>query len=550
MDSDSWGFLESILIDVTFLIVILFCFKLLKKYRGNPEPGQVYHRFLTESSMKFRELLKELYYTDLEDIKEICGEESMNYLYLSKILAIFISVICIYSIVILIPVYRVGSADEGEMHNIGFYNIINDTGLLIAPQALFIVNVIASYYVLKLYAKETMKNHSHSTHNKSAVRVVNLHKWTTCKKMHSTIMDCLGGQCDVYVVPSLYKALVYKNQLETAKFELIHYLDFEQKYKKKDVILTNLFKWEKRDAIDYWEEKIDFLAKKIRKQRELGKTRNSGVCIISFQNRVKISELQKKLSKALPNCRVVPIVYPEDLIWENIENEGNSRPKHIFYTVLFVLVFLVILTPTATFGLIRGFLSDLGFPNSILVFLGLYAPQLLLILYQLVLVPIAVAFLVRQEKHTSKSHEVLSAMNKFLLFFMFSMLFIPAFGMPVVDIVIIFIESGDPSKISENLVKHINSTSIWFMVFILTQTFIVNGFDLLQLGILLEVKYKAFRAVSDREMYNAYLPKPMDYALEYATLLTVFTAIFIYSILYPLILLFGSLYLWLRVLAM
>lgn len=547
MDSSLWGLVESIMIDMVVLTVMILIFEVLKKYRGNPDPEQKYNLYLHESSLRFWDRIKRVYSTNLEDIKQVCGEESMNYLYLSKTLAIFINILCLYSVPVLIPIYSLGTGDTAHMHNFGFYNIIDNVDLLIAPQAVFFFNVILSYYMLRLYVQETMKNHSHSTLNKFAVRVIKLPREITCQDLQSKVEKCFEEKYNIYVVPALCKAIFYQKELENAKLEYMHYLDYEEKYQRRGFILAKLVKGEKKDAIEYWEEKIDVLEGEIKKQREFAEISNSGTCIISLQKIAKISEFQVKLQKVFPGCKVTPIVFPDDLNWENIENEESSRAKHACYTLVFFYIFVIVLTPTAFFSYVSGLLSHIGLPDAFIGFLSLYAPEIIMLVYQLFLVPKTVSYLVYLEKHSSKSHEVLSAMKKYLLFFMFNMLFVPALGMQAIDIITTLLDSTSFNKLSKDMVKRINNTSIWFMIFILTQAFIVNGRDLLQIGNLFEVKYKAFRAISEREKYNAYLPEKMNYAVEYATLLTCFTAIFIYSVSYPLILLLGSVYLWIRV---
>ena len=88
---------------------------------------------------------------------------------------------------------------------------------------------------------------------------------------------------------------------------------------------------------------------------------------------------------------------------------------------------------------------------------------------------------------------------------------------------------------------------VLIVVFIVTQTFIMNFVDLLQPGRVIVVKLHYMRAIGDREKNKAFEPTPANYAYYYAVLLTCFTAILIYSISFPLMLLFGCLYLWTRV---
>jgi Uncharacterized integral membrane protein len=126
------------------------------------------------------------------------------------------------------------------------------------------------------------------------------------------------------------------------------------------------------------------------------------------------------------------------------------------------------------------------------------------------------------------------------------MFLVPALGMQTIEILDRTINDNFENW-SKEMAARINATSVWFMVYIVTQTFLINGKDLLQITRMLQVRFLLFRAISQREKYNAYLPEPMNYPLNYGTSLTFFTTVFVYSVSYPLILLFGSGYFWLRV---
>ena len=550
MDSIAWGFVESVIIDLVFLLVILVVFCMLKRFRCNPDPTLKYNLFLQESKMSPRDLFYYVIHTHLLSIRNVCGEESYNYLFLCKILAIFTTILCGVSLPILLPVYSVGTTGGGSMFIIGFYNIIADSDLIIAPIMLFIVSIVASYFMLIVYIRESMQNQSNSTINKHAARIVRLPKELQKEELETKISECLGQEnMTVYVVPALRKALLLQKELDYAKEEFMHYTDVEIVKGKRETVKTNKFYGKKRDAIEFWGEKVEELEKELEEEKELSVANTTGVCILVFAEPVEIQEIRDKCAKAFPKSKVLRIVIPSDINWENIDvDDCRIKWKPIFYTLLFFYAFLIVLTPTAFLGYINKILRSIGLSSGLLGFLSVYMPGTLLLLYQIVLVPTAVTFLVRKEHHISKSNEILSAMRKYLLFFMFNILFIPAVGMQLIDIMAMVIYSASElSAWSEAMIKRVNNTSMWFMAFIVTQAFIVNGIELIQVGRLFGVRFKAFRAVGDREKYNAYLPAHMEYAPAYAILLTCFTAIILYSISYPLILLFGCIYLWIKV---
>ena len=549
MNRFAWGFLEAVLIDLSIFAIIIIIFFKFKKYRGNLDPNIKYPVFLHESSLKLKELILKIYNTDLDEIKQVCGDESHHYLYLNKILAIFISGICTYSIIILLPVYDAGSRDSKDMHNIGFYNIIDEEKLLVAPMLIFLINIVASYYLLKLYVAESQNGNSYSTKNKNAARIINLPKEMTQEKLTENIYQCLGTeQIVVYVVPQLFQAMIYQRKLEKAQEELLHYLDFEKTYHKRDTFRKTICCGEKIDGIDYWEGKVQRNKKKLEREFEKSKTINSGVCIISIPGIIELRKIREKIRPVFSRAIVTSIVNPEDLNWENIAvDKHESKNSRIWLTVLFFFLFVIILTPVTFLDTVYSILEGLGFSQALIGFLSIYAPEIILLIYQLLIVPYSVEYLVKKEKIISKSEEVISGIRKFILFYMFNMLLVPALGMQTVEIIDEALDTSSFDGWSKSMVMRINDTSIWFMTLIVTQTFIINGKDLLQPIRLIEVRYRSFRAISEREKYKAFLPEKMKYSVNYALLISFFAVVMVYSVSYPLILLFGSMYLWIRV---
>ena len=269
MSSTSWGFTISVLSDFVVFIVIVLIFFSLRKYRCNPDLNTEYDLYLKESAIPVTDLIKKILTTNLADIKENCGEEAHNYLYLNKLLAIFTSTVGFYSLIILIPTYNAGNSNtDSNFYNIGFVNVINNKDLIVAPLIVFIVNCGLSYCLLRLYTKQAERNNLHSTQNKYAVRILNLPQDFSQTVLTDQVFKCFAEEkARVYVVPMLFKAQEYKKELDWANDELLHYLDVEKMKGSRKFIRENYFFGEKLDAIDYWEEKVTVLKKKLSEEK-------------------------------------------------------------------------------------------------------------------------------------------------------------------------------------------------------------------------------------------------------------------------------------------
>ena len=549
MDKYTWGFILSVIFDFSAMIVLLLIFCTLKKYRSNPNQESKYEIFLKENTFPIKTLLSKIYLTSLQEIKENCGEESYHYLYLTKSLAIFITVLCPISSFVLLPVYHSGTKYSDEMLKISLGNILDDEAKLAAPFLIFLLFIAGVYYILYIFIKETLTSSRVNNINYSFVRIVNLPTDMTesqAKEEFSKLLDV--GLNDIYAVPALSKAMEYESLLKHANEEHLHYLDVEKFKGKREFIKVKYLGREKIDAIDYWESKKNEYQDKIEKEYLKSKSCYSGVCIVKAGDKYDFKELKSKMYQKINYAIVTSMIVADDVKWINISNdEHTAKAKHVSSTLLFFVIFLIFFTPTAFLNYILDALANIGF-SAVTGLLQVYLPDILLLLYQLLLVPKTVEYLVNGESHYSKSGEIISAMRKFILFFLFSMLFLPAIGLSVFSIIQLALDSGF-SSFSEDIADRMLKSSFWFVPVILTQAFIANPFDLVELGKVIENKYKALRSVSERETYNAYMPFIFEFPLEYSKLITCFAIILAFSIAYPLILIFGSIYLWTRVLS-
>ena len=550
MDKYTWGFIITFIFDLVAMVFLLIVFCLLKKYRSNPNKESKYEIFLNENALDLKAQLFKIYSTSLPEIKENCGEESHHYLYLTKILAIFITVLCPVANLVLLPVYNSGKHNSDGMLKLSLGNIIDSQTKLSAPFLIFLLFIVGSYFILYMFIKETLKSSRVNNINYSFIRIVNLPTEVTQNKAQEEISKLIGvGFDDVYAVPALSKALKYEKRLNKANDEYLHYLDVEKFNGKREMIKLKYLGREKIDAIEYWETKKLEYKYKLEKEYLSAQNRYSGVCIVKVGVKYDYNELKKKVSNNKNYALVTSMIVADDLNWRHISHDENAaRAKHVSGTILFFVIFLILFTPTAFLNYFLKTLSDIGISSAVTGLFSVYLPDVLLLLYQLLLVPKAVEYLVHSESHYSKSAEIISSMRKFILFFLFTMLFLPAIGLSVFSILQLALHSN-LSSFSENIADRMLNSSFWFVAVILTQAFIANPFDLVELGKLIENKYKAIRSYSERETYNAYIPFLFEFPLEYSKLITCFAIILAFSIAYPLILIFGSIYLWTRVLS-
>ena len=532
---------------ITVILLVIFC--QLKKYRCSPKTERKYNVFVPENSLRFKDLCSKIFFTTLGEIKQECGEEAHHYLYITRTLAILITVLCPITLAVLLPVYKQGDVYPIDLQAISLGNILFNEKLLVAPFLILIIFIVSSYYVLKICASETLRISSFSNINPSSLRIIGLPKHESRASILKKVAECLNLKTEsIYVVPNLSKSMEYEKFLSHAKQELLHYLDVEEFNGKRETINFTYFSSGKVDAIKHWEKQVTVYKNKLETEYKESKNTNSGVCIVNVIPHTRIEDAKDRLRVKFSNVYLTTVVVATDVKWENIENdERTTRVNHVLGTILFFFIFLFLFTPDTFFAIVYIYFSNVGLPKVLIDLLKNFLPSILTLIYQIAIVPAAVAYLVNREKHYSKSAEVISSMRKFLLFFLFNMLFIPAIGGNVVSMIIFALGSVSFKTWSTEMTFRIYVSIFLFLSVMLTQAFIVNMTDLIRIGKVIEMKYRSLRAISEREAYKAYVPPNFYYAYEYSILVTCFTIVLLFSIVYPIILIFGSVYLWVRV---
>lgn len=407
MDIYTWSLILSVIFNFIVSVSLLVLFCTLKKYRCNPNTEHKYNIFVAENSLKFKDLCLKVFSTGLEEIKQECGEEAHHYLYITRTLAILITVLCPITEAILIPVYQQGKLFTQELLIISIVNIFDREELLVAPFIVFVVFILSSYFILKVFVAETLKSSSCTSLNSSAFRIVRLPQNMPNEKMMEEITSCLNlPKENVYIVPNLSKAIEYERLLKNANEELLHYTDVEHFKNKREKIRLKFYDLKKVDAIDHWDKQVKELTIKRENEYKNSKNSNSGVCIVKNMPESNLQDCIRRIQGKYRMARVTTLVVNDDLKWENIENdEESAKNKHTLHTLIFFCIFFIFFTPSIFLALVISTIKSIGLGSALEGFITAYAPNILMLVYQLAIVPASVKYLVNKEKHYSKSAE-------------------------------------------------------------------------------------------------------------------------------------------------
>lgn len=186
-------------------------------------------------------------------------------------------------------------------------------------------------------------------------------------------------------------------------------------------------------------------------------------------------------------------------------------------------------------------LINLGLYDTLDYILKNYLSSLLLVIYQSAILPPLVNFLVKREKHVDKSLETLSAIHKYLLYNFLYVFILPIFNISFTYLVYNIFTYGF-SKWQTSLAESMSHAGIFFTNFIIHQTFINQGIDLLAPLQLIKRKFKLLYAITAEEKPPAHQSDEYSWHRQYAKTIVHFCIILCTSVIYPLILPFGLLY--------
>ena len=547
-------------LDFSVFLLLFVGFALYRKLRSQKVEiaieVSVLQPYMNEAVHSSYEIAKKVVTMSLEDIYSEVGEWAFMYLSIQRFMAICIFLLALPGCSTLLVIYVYGNQSNTyqNIQKTGISNVMDDSEFLIAP-AIFLVVFSLIIYVygwifLRMILKARPSNMLLEKEN-TTVMVGKIPKDfstefvnTILKK--SLIQDFRTSVKSVYTLPQLIDP--YKYYLKVKENEKkLKFLKFDLESTGKRPIVRN--KCQKVDGIEYYEKMKKKNLQKVEEMKVEVRNVNAGVAFITFYNKTAARLLvmaglnpTENLNLIEWECKTAPVSC--DLIWENIGIDTSyGFFRKLLVNFMFILVFLVIITPSYLEGIIKKYMDYLNLTSLIVGTLAVSLPSLILIIYQLIILPPAVNFMVNQEKHTKKHTQVTSRLKKYFFFLIFYTLFFPILGVQFINFLLLLF-SGDWEL---ELGTKVNLTGQLFFVFLIHQAFLKNGFDLLVASKYIWSATKAFMATTQTEKQASFEAEPFEFDFELAVSLNTFCITCSMSIIYPLILLPGLLFFTIRV---
>ncbi|KAI6121185.1 hypothetical protein F5141DRAFT_1088440 [Pisolithus sp. B1] len=310
----------------------------------------------------------------------------------------------------------------------------------------------------------------------------------------------------------------------------------------------------KVDALEYLEAKFKEADEKVRKWRRVGKFKATHVAFVTFE---KMSSAQIAVQTAHSpdpwqiKTRQAP--EPRDIVWDNI---GNT-PGSLFARDLLVLgaagllLFFWILPITVLASLLSykeikkvmpwlGQLIDTN--DKIRAIVQNSLPSVAIVTLNAVL-PFILEGLTYAQGYKARSIIEYSLLRKYFLFLLVNVVFIfllaSTYWQLVRDL------ANSPAKIPEKLAEALQKgrAKHFFLSYVILQGFGIMPLQLLNLGVIIpRMVLRVFDTRTPRDFAELNAPPMINYGVVYPQAILIFVITILYSVVQPLIVIFGAIY--------
>lgn len=549
VDSSITSIISAILLDSIIFSILFAVFLFYRKIRSPvfdlDSEIELKKPYLNESEYDLLPLLQKAYSMSLTSIYSSLGEWGYLYLTLHKYIIYTFMLYILIAFPVLLVVYTLGSSDvDYDSSKLGISHVINNENYLIAPIIfIFIFTAFLGAFIYYYFSAATEQYPDElSRPQRSVVKISKIPRNFPPEFINYKIKKLLMARHAkdvkmIYTIPFYEKSYLMYLKLQSLNEDLKGLMYKERQTGERPMKLTK--RLEKVDAIGYVEGKIEEVKMRILECKEQGIYKNSGKAFVfcNSEKRAKqIIELHIGNDEVLKTAewKFKTSSNPQDIIWQNIGTHSKfSLISKILYNALFIFLFLMILTPSTFNYLIINLVESIGGGTILKGIVGVYLPSLLLLIYQQVILPEAVEFLVSQEKHAYKHDEISSGLRKYLFYLIFYIFLYPLLGLKFIELIKLFFD--DSIDWEEEFANSINENGQFFTVLLIHECFIKNAWDLMVTGKYFKAKAREVIATTEEEKALAYQAEDFKFDLELAISLNIFIMVCSFAVVYPLI---------------
>ncbi|KAM9354320.1 CSC1-like protein 1 [Pholidichthys leucotaenia] len=519
-----------------------------------------------------------------EMLKTRCGLDAIHYLSFQKHLIGLLLLVTIGSVCVILPVNMTGDLLKSNDQKFGqttIGNLQKGDNVLWLHTVFAVIYLVLTVLLLKRYTSK-IKGMSRET-ARNTLFVCSLPKTATAEDVKTHFVEAYPA-CNVSAVTLSYnvaKLMHLDKERVRAGKNLRYYERFTDKTGNREKINPHFCGFcgcccvncKKVDAIEYYSNKEKYLLEEVRKQVEEVPTKPLGIAFVTLQTEAMAKYILKDFnaldcgnsscccgrepqpsskSRALriTKWRVGFAPHPRNVFWENLSVQGFLwYGRYVMLNILLLLLLTVFTTPTIIINTMDKFnvtkpIADLNSPV-----ISQFFPTLLLWAFSALLFAIVYYFTLG-EAHWSRTSEQLSMMRKLYFFLLFTVLILPSLGLT--SLAVFFRWLFDEKFLSEGKLRFecvfLPDQGAFFVNYVIVAALVGSAMELLRLPVLLlyTIRLIFARSAAERKYVKENQAYEFEYGAMYGWILCVFTVIMAYSIICPVIMPFGLLYMILK----
>ncbi|ORX91417.1 DUF221-domain-containing protein, partial [Basidiobolus meristosporus CBS 931.73] len=279
----------------------------------------------------------------------------------------------------------------------------------------------------------------------------------------------------------------------------------------------------------------------------------TGTAFITFREQSAAQLCAQSIASSSPHQCVTKLApEPRDILWENHTRSNNNKfIRRVIVNISIWALTILWLFPSTYFLSLASYekLSEKVPYLAIVVsntpwvksLIQTVLPSILMSTF-MVAMPNIFLGVSYQQCYSSYSELEISTINRYYRFIIFNVLFVFLLGYAFVDVIIEVIQS--PTHITNVLADNLPKGAAFFINYVILQTS-SHGFEILQIGVPLFYTYlfgNRFVAKTPRDLQKCQKPYPFPYYYYLPTHILILVICITYSIINPLILVFGVIY--------
>ncbi|XP_039993652.1 calcium permeable stress-gated cation channel 1 isoform X3 [Xiphias gladius] len=530
--------------------------------------------------MGFCSWLSSLYHMKDEEIRSKCGIDSVTYLSFQRHIILLMTVVCLLSLAVILPVNFSGDLLGGSPENFGRTTLANvSANVFVADRDrfLWLHSIFALvYFIITLLC---MVHHSIRLEYREDEKVARTLMITSIpreisdpglitKHFHEAYPSCTVT--DIRFCFDVHKLMRLDLERRKAMKGRLYFATKAQKDGKimikthpcAQIFCCDICGFEKVDAEQYYSELEEKWTDEFNAEKNRIFMKKLGIAFVTFRDERMTAVIVKDYSCA--HCRRRPqqssittvvqshkwgVSYapaPSDIIWENLSVCGSRWwLRCVLLNILLFLLLFFLTTPAIIVNTMDKFNVTKPVESLRSPVITQFFPTLLLWAFS-VLLPFIVYHSAFFESHWTRSGENQVTMHKCFLLLVFMVIILPSLGLSSLDL--FFTWLFDVNFLDEKDVKFqcvfLPDNGAFFVNYVITSGLIGTSMELLRIPALTVYAVRLCFAKSQAERIHVKRSQAYEFqfGLEYAWTMCIFAVSMTYSITCPIITPFGLLY--------